>query len=518
MTAMTIATSAPLALAASLLLAVGLTATALAAEHPRPAEMPMADSAPKNEPSGTVGTAVGTPARGRQNDDLAWRAIEDRLEMRITVDFQGQALSETMSFLGQSSGVKFVIDPKVMAANPHPITLKVHDMKLRYALDFILSQNSLQYTLRDGSCYITFAGPDWHRKLENQLEQEITLDFENKDFGEVVSFLQKVTNTTVVLDPRVMVADLPPITIKVDRMKLKDVFDFIQKLTALQYTPINGGIFFTLAEPGWRRHVEDLLMQEITLDFKNKDFGEVVSFLQKITPANVVLDPRVMAAKLSPTTLQVERMRLKHLLEFILRQNSLQYSLRNEAIVITLADPARLALRRALKTRGVHLEGASVTLQSTPASVALHDKLEQRLTAKFTETSSNEVFKFLRLVTGMNLIISPEIAQHEANITLKVTDMRLKDVLIRLSELQELSISEENGAVYVEASAAQPDALSTIQAKPVDTEPRVDQTTTARTAEKPQAATVTAERVSVSSSTVQAKPNGIAITTMCETA
>jgi hypothetical protein len=58
----------------------------------------------------------------------------------------------------------------------------------------------------------------------------------------------------------------------------------------------------------------------------------------------------------------------------------------------------------------------------------------------------------------MNLIISPEIAQHEANITLKVTDMQIKDVLSWLSELQALSISVENDALYVEVSAAQPDA------------------------------------------------------------
>jgi RNA polymerase sigma-70 factor (ECF subfamily) len=361
MTAMTIATSAPLALAASLLLAVGLTATALTAEHPRPSEMPMADSAPKNEASGTVGTAVGTTAGGRQTDDRAWRRdLENKLDQEITCDIQGRDLTETVSLLEQVIPGKFVLDPKVMAANPQPITLTVTRMKLRYAIDFIMRQNSLQYTLRDGAFYVTFADPDWHRKLENQLEQEITLDFENKDFGEVVSFLQKVTNANVVLDPRVMVADLPPIT------------------------------------------------------------------------------------------LQVERMKLEHLLDFILRQNSLRYSLRNEAIVITLADPARLALRGARKTRGVHLEDASVALQSI---------LEQRVTAEFTDTPRNEVFNFLRKITGgMNLIISPEIAQHEANITLKVTDMQLKDVLSWLSELQALSISVENDALYVEVSAAQPDA------------------------------------------------------------
>ncbi len=88
----------------------------------------------------------------------------------------------------------------------------------------------------------------WRKDLNNQLEQENTLDFEDKDLGEVVSFLQKVSNANIVLDPKVLAANPPPITLKVERMKLKYVLDFIMKLTALNYTLRDEAIYISNAE------------------------------------------------------------------------------------------------------------------------------------------------------------------------------------------------------------------------------------------------------------------------------
>jgi general secretion pathway protein D len=88
----------------------------------------------------------------------------------------------------------------------------------------------------------------WRKDIKNQLEQELTLDFEDKDLGEVVSFLQKITNANIVLDPKVLAANPPPITLKVERMKLKYVLDFIMKLTALSYTLRDEAIYISNAE------------------------------------------------------------------------------------------------------------------------------------------------------------------------------------------------------------------------------------------------------------------------------
>ena len=65
--------------------------------------------------------------------------------------------------------------------------------------------------------------PAWRKDIQNQLEQEITLDFQDQDLTEVVGFLQKYTNANIVLDPKVIAAAPPPITLKVEKMKLSNV-------------------------------------------------------------------------------------------------------------------------------------------------------------------------------------------------------------------------------------------------------------------------------------------------------
>ena len=85
----------------------------------------------------------------------------------------------------------------------------------------------------------------WRKEISNQLEQEITLDFQDTDLADVVSFLQRVTNANMVLDPRVAAAAPPPVTLRVERMKLRFVLDFIMRITGLKYTLRNEAIYIS---------------------------------------------------------------------------------------------------------------------------------------------------------------------------------------------------------------------------------------------------------------------------------
>lgn len=86
---------------------------------------------------------------------------------------------------------------------------------------------------------------NWRKEIANQLEQEITLDFQDTDLADVVSFLQRVTNANMVLDPKVVAAAPPPVTLRVERMKLRFVLDFIMKITGLKYTLRNEAIYIS---------------------------------------------------------------------------------------------------------------------------------------------------------------------------------------------------------------------------------------------------------------------------------
>jgi type II secretory pathway component GspD/PulD (secretin) len=85
----------------------------------------------------------------------------------------------------------------------------------------------------------------WRKEIDNQLEQEITLDFQDHDLVDVIAFLQRISNANIVLDPKVIAAAPPPVTLKVDKMKLKHVLDFIMKITGLNYTQRNEAIFIS---------------------------------------------------------------------------------------------------------------------------------------------------------------------------------------------------------------------------------------------------------------------------------
>ncbi len=85
----------------------------------------------------------------------------------------------------------------------------------------------------------------WQKEIRNQLEQEVTLDFQDNDLADVIALLQNITNANIVLDPQVLAANPPPppVTLKVEKMKLGFALDFIMKLTSLTYTMRDEAIY-----------------------------------------------------------------------------------------------------------------------------------------------------------------------------------------------------------------------------------------------------------------------------------
>ena len=88
----------------------------------------------------------------------------------------------------------------------------------------------------------------WRAEIENQLDQEVTLDFQDSELVDVVAFLQQTTKVNIILDPKVVAAGTPPVPLRVEAMKLRNVFEFIMKLTGLTYTLRDEALFITNAE------------------------------------------------------------------------------------------------------------------------------------------------------------------------------------------------------------------------------------------------------------------------------
>ena len=93
---------------------------------------------------------------GKTTREETWKSdIIKRLQRKVTFDFVDTSLDEAVAFLRQVSGVTIIVDPKVMAAGPANINLRVTDMNLDLALDWILRLANLEKVLKDHAIYIS---------------------------------------------------------------------------------------------------------------------------------------------------------------------------------------------------------------------------------------------------------------------------------------------------------------------------------------------------------------------------
>lgn len=82
--------------------------------------------------------------------------IRQQLEKRISFDFVKTPLGDVVAFFTNLTGLNFVLDPAAVEESAkRPITLKVNDMRLAAALDWILRLNDLTYVLRDEAIFIS---------------------------------------------------------------------------------------------------------------------------------------------------------------------------------------------------------------------------------------------------------------------------------------------------------------------------------------------------------------------------
>jgi type II secretory pathway component GspD/PulD (secretin) len=83
-------------------------------------------------------------------------AMKDRLEQRVTFEFQDTPFEDVVGFLRQVTGVNIIVAPTVIAANGGgSVTLKVRDMRFGDALKWILELTSLKMALQDQAIFVS---------------------------------------------------------------------------------------------------------------------------------------------------------------------------------------------------------------------------------------------------------------------------------------------------------------------------------------------------------------------------
>jgi len=104
-------------------------------------------------------------------------------------------------------------------------------------------------------------------------------------------------------------------------------------------------------------------------------------------------------------------------------------------------DWARRALRTPREIAGNKEE---------PWMAAIRDRLQQQVTFDFEDTAFEDVINFFRQVTGISIIVAPEVgAAGAGTVTLRARDMRFSDALKWVLELTKLHSAILNQAIYV---------------------------------------------------------------------
>lgn len=95
-------------------------------------------------------------SHSEDEDKPEWqRDILVQLDKRVSFDFLDTPLADVVAFLQNLTSVNMVVDPGAVEGDDIPVTLKVSDMKLGAALDWILRLVNLQYAFQDEAIFIS---------------------------------------------------------------------------------------------------------------------------------------------------------------------------------------------------------------------------------------------------------------------------------------------------------------------------------------------------------------------------
>ncbi|MFM2092633.1 MAG: hypothetical protein RLZZ127_3122 [Planctomycetota bacterium] len=93
---------------------------------------------------------------GTTREEAWMSALRDRLEQRITFEFEDKPFEEVVEFLRQVTGANIIVAPQVLSAGSIPnVTLKVKEMRFGDALKWILELTQLHYAMQDQAVFIT---------------------------------------------------------------------------------------------------------------------------------------------------------------------------------------------------------------------------------------------------------------------------------------------------------------------------------------------------------------------------
>jgi len=267
------------------------------------------------------------------------REIRAKLERKVSFDFVDTPLDEVLGFLRSLSNINIVLDPKAAAtgANKTPITLRVQDMTLGVAFQWILRVSDLRMSLRDQCLFVSSSDATLvEMRVFDVSGLPISAELLASLLGQKfpVPVFEKSDISIAAIGNLLQVAH--------SREALREIRGMIT--TIREQAPTGKIVFQSDAVPEWKKAVQGKLKKKVTFEFVDTPLEEAIAFLQNLANVNIVVDPKIIAAGSPTINLRVTDMELSLAMEWILRLADCNYSIENEAVFISKAGIKRPVL------------------------------------------------------------------------------------------------------------------------------------------------------------------------------
>lgn len=122
---------------------------------------------------------------------------------------------------------------------------------------------------RDGS------DAKWKEEIRKKLQNKVSFEFVDTPMDEAIAFVRNLSDTTIVVDPRLLEAGVPPINLRVTDMKLDLALGWVLKLADTQMTLRDRAIFISkgvhLAVPELRVYLASDLVRAAPKTLEKKE-------------------------------------------------------------------------------------------------------------------------------------------------------------------------------------------------------------------------------------------------------
>lgn len=301
------------------------------------------------------------------------KALKAAFDKKISLDFVETPVQDVCAFISNLADVPIVLDPKALKDEQRNVTLRVNDMALKEAFNWVCKLVGLTCVARNGALFVTSAERAKEVAKEDKegrvdlkipeavakaLAKKISFDFVETPIQDAVAFLRQQSGLELALDAEALGGNEPHnVTLRVNDMRLDWALGWICEVAGLAYVWDGGRFVVTTPkaakkvivldpEPGSIAQPQDkelaaAMAKRVTFEFAETTLNEVAALLRKASGVKITLDPKLEKEEVLVPGVRAKEMRLDQALQRICRLSGVACLWKDGGALITTPEAAR---------------------------------------------------------------------------------------------------------------------------------------------------------------------------------